>query len=258
MPGMTDRIDGTTKLDAAQGGSPGSAMGAYQDLVLGSRSLLRLAHYEFVVAWGAVLPGALGLAFRQLTWRGSLFGRIGRGSIWERNIRLWHPRKMWIGDRVAVDEGCQLDARGCAPGEFRIGDGALISRGCILSGKDGSLSIGPRANIGAGCVMYSFTRIEIGADTMLAANCYVGGGGYVVRGRTDIPMSAQPRKRLGVVIEDDCWLGAGVTVIDGVRVGRGSVIGAGAVVTHDVAPYSIMAGVPARRIGSRSTEAREG
>jgi galactoside O-acetyltransferase len=60
------------------------------------------------------------------------------------------------------------------------------------------------------------------------------------------------------VIEDDCWLGAGVTVMDGVRVGRGSVIGAGAVVTHDVPPYSIMAGVPARSIGSRSIEPQAG
>lgn len=255
---MGDKIDGSIKLEAAQGVSPGSALSAYQDLVLGSRSLLRLAHYEVVVAWGAVLPGALGLAFRKLFWRGGLFGRIGRGTLWERNIRLWHPRKMWIGDRVAVDEGCQLDARGCAPGQFRIGDGALISRGCILSSKDGSLSIGARANIGAACIMYSFTRIDIGANSLLAANCYIGGGGYLVRGRTDIPMSDQPCTQLGVVIEDDCWLGAGVTVIDGVRIGRGSVIGAGAVVTRDVEPFSIMAGVPARRIGSRAHGPNEG
>jgi acetyltransferase-like isoleucine patch superfamily enzyme len=255
---MGDKIDGATMLEAAQGGSPSGALAAYQDLVLGSRSLLRLVHYEIVVAWGAVLPGALGLAFRKFAWRGGLFGRIGRGALWERNVRLWHPRKMWIGDRVAVDEGCQLDARGCVPGQFRIGDGALISRGCIISGKDGSVAIGARANIGAGCVMYAFTRLDIGADTLLAANCYIGGGGYLVRGRTDIPMSVQPRAQRGVVIEDDCWLGAGVTVIDGVHIGRGSVIGAGAVVTRDVAPYSIMAGVPARCIGSRAPGQHEG
>jgi acetyltransferase-like isoleucine patch superfamily enzyme len=230
---------------------------AYQDLVLGSRSWLGLLHYELVVSWGAVLPGALGLAFRKLLWRGGLFGHLGRGTLWERNVRLWHPRKMWIGDRVTVDEGCQLDARGCAPGEFRIGDDALISRGCIISGKDGSVSIGPRANIGANCVMYAFTRIEIGADAMIAAQCYIGGGGYVVRGRTDLPFSAQPAPRRGVVIEDDCWLGAGATVLDGVRVGRGSVIGAGAVVTRDVEPYSIMLGVPARCTGRRTDGAQE-
>lgn len=255
---MTDRTDESTPLVAAQRGSAASAVASYQDLVLGSRSLLRLAHYELVVSWGSVLPGALGLAYRRMTWRGGLFGHVGRGTVWERNVRLWHPCKMWIGDRVAVDEGCQLDARGCTAGQFHIGDDALISRGCIVSAKDGPVSIGARANIGAGCVMYSFTRLEIGEDSMLAALCYVGGGGYVVRGRIDQPLSAQLAPRRGVAIERDCWLGAGVTVLDGVRVGRGSVIGAGAVVTRDVEPYSIMAGVPARRIGTRIGETREG
>jgi acetyltransferase-like isoleucine patch superfamily enzyme len=165
---------------------------------------------------------------------------------------------MWIGDRVAVDDGCQLDARGCGPGEFRIGYGALISRGCVISGKDGPLSIGPRANIGAGCVMYASTRLEIGADTMLAAQCYVGGGRYQVFGRTDLPIAEQPEPRLGVVIEDDCWLGAGVIVVDGVRIGRGSVVAAGAVVTRDVEPYSVVAGVPARLVARRNGAAAEG
>jgi acetyltransferase-like isoleucine patch superfamily enzyme len=248
---MNDRTDDSIGLKRAQSGARGSALAAYQDLVLGERSWLGLLRHEFVVSWGGVLPGAVGLAFRRLTWRGSLFGRSGQGTVWGRNVTLWHSRKMWIGDRVAVDEGCQLDARGCGPGEFRIGDGALISRGCIISGKDGPLTIGARANIGAGCVMYASTRLEIGADTMLAAQCYVGGGRYKVLGRTDVPIADQPEPRLGVVIEDDCWLGAGVVVVDGVRIGRGSVVGAGAVVTHDVEPYSVVTGIPARRMASR-------
>jgi len=136
-------------------------------------------------------------------------------------------------------------------GGFSIGDGTLVGRGCIISGKDGPLSIGARASIGAGCVMYASTRLDIGADTMLAALCYVGGGRYATRGRIDVPIAEQPEPRLGVVIEEDCWLGAGATVIDGVRIGRGSIVAAGAVVTRDVAPYSVVAGVPARRIASR-------
>lgn len=255
---MNDRTDDSIGLSRAQAGGRASALAAYRDLVLGEPSWLGLLRHELVVAWGGALPGAAGLAFRQLTWRGSLFGRPGRGVVWGRNVTLWHTRKMWIGDRVAVDEGCQLDARGCAPGEFRIGDGALISRGCVISGKDGPLSIGPRVNIGAGCVMYASTRLEIGADTMLAAQCYVGGGRYQVFGRTDVPIAEQPEPRLGVVIEDDCWLGAGVIVVDGVRIGRGSVVGAGAVVTRDVEPYSVVAGVPAKRLATRGGAGFEG
>lgn len=56
---------------------------------------------------------------------------------------------------------------------------------------------------------------------------------------------------MDVIIEDDVWIGARVTILKGVRVGKGSVIGAGSIVTKDVLPYSISAGVPARQIGVR-------
>lgn len=55
----------------------------------------------------------------------------------------------------------------------------------------------------------------------------------------------------GITVGDDVWIGFGATVMDGVTVGRGAIIGARAVVTHDVAPYEIVAGVPAKRIGVR-------
>jgi acetyltransferase-like isoleucine patch superfamily enzyme len=53
------------------------------------------------------------------------------------------------------------------------------------------------------------------------------------------------------VIEDDVWLGAGVTVVDGVTIGKGSIIGAGAVVTSDIPPYSIAVGIPAKPVRDR-------
>jgi acetyltransferase-like isoleucine patch superfamily enzyme len=62
-------------------------------------------------------------------------------------------------------------------------------------------------------------------------------------------MEAKP-----VVIEDDVWLGAGVIILPGVRLGHGCVVGAGAVVTDDVPPEAVFAGVPAVRIGSRSAK----
>jgi len=228
----------------------GSAIGAYMDLVVGARSWPRLLQHELLGCWLAGTPGALGLALRRVLWR-RLFQHSGRGVIWGRNIALRHPGKMAIGDAVVVDDQCLLDAQGCEPGGFSIGTGTLISRDCVISGKDGPLTIGQRVNIGAGCILYASTRLEIGADTMLAALCYIGGGRYTTRGRVDIPIAAQALPRLGVVIEEDCWLGAGVIVIDGVRIGRGSVIAAGAVVTKDVAPYSVVAGVPGRLVANR-------
>ena len=132
-----------------------------------------------------------------------------------------------------------------------MAEGAMISRGCLLSAKEGGIVIGERATLGAGCVLYSFGGIEIGADSMIAAQCYIGGGRYDPRGSMEVPMHRQPLPGRGVVIESGCWLGAGVTVADGVRIGRGSVIGAGAVVLRDVAQETIVGGVPARPLGLR-------
>jgi acetyltransferase-like isoleucine patch superfamily enzyme len=56
------------------------------------------------------------------------------------------------------------------------------------------------------------------------------------------------------VIEDDCWLGTGVKVLDGVTIGQGSVVGAGAVVTKDIPPYSVAVGIPSKVIAQRNNK----
>ncbi len=228
----------------------GSALRGYQDLVVGSRSWLALIRHEFVAGWGAKLPGAAGLAFRKLLWP-SLFHQLGRGTVFGQDVIVRHPGKMTFASDVVVDDNCYLDAKGCGPGQFVVAHGAMISRGCLLSAKEGGISIGERATVGASCVFYSFGGIEIGADTMIAAQCYIGGGRYDPRGSLEVPMHRQPLPGRGVVIEEDCWLGAGVTVVDGVRIGRGSIIAAGAVVTRDVVAETIVAGVPAKSLGPR-------
>ncbi len=69
--------------------------------------------------------------------------------------------------------------------------------------------------------------------------------------RTDIPMTRQGYNNAPIVIEDDVWIGFRAVVLAGVTIGRGSIVGSGAVVTKDVAPYSVVGGVPARVIKSR-------
>jgi acetyltransferase-like isoleucine patch superfamily enzyme len=244
-------------LARGKSASSSSALQAYLDLQVGSSRFLDLLKYELLVSMGMPLPGAIGLAFRRLTWP-LVFERSGRNVIWGRNVVVRHPGKMRIGDAVLIDDDCFFDAKGSSDGGFRVGDGVLISRGCIVSGKGGNLEIGPRVNIGAYCQIWSMGGLSIGADTRLAGKCYVGGGGYDPDGPTDVPMSEQAVVPGAIEIGSDCWLGAGVVVLPGVTVGHGSVIGAGSVVTRDIPAYSVAVGAPARVIRRRRLAPPEG
>jgi acetyltransferase-like isoleucine patch superfamily enzyme len=92
-------------------------------------------------------------------------------------------------------------------------------------------------------------QVEIGRNCMIGPHCYITDGNHGMK--MSLPIKKQPMTAAPVVIEDDVWLGAGVIVLKGVRIGRGAVIGAGSVVTRNIEPFMIAVGTPARAIGRR-------
>jgi len=123
--------------------------------------------------------------------------------------------------------------------------------------------IAPGARFGTG------DTVEIGDNSGLGENCYISYakiGNNVLMGpdfmylpfnhkfdRTDIPMKVQGRTEAEtLVIGDDVWIGARVVVMPGIKIGKGSIIGAGSVVTKDVPEYAIVAGSPAKVIRYRN------
>ena len=223
-----------------------SALQKYQDTVLGKSGIGSLVKFELIMLLCSWVPGALGFFLRKLLYP-SLFGSVGRGVVFGRNIVLRHPHKIRLGNHVQIDDNCVLDAKGCRAGEFRIGDNVVLSRGCVLSAKYGSLAVGEYSNFGANCLVYSAKEVTIGRDTLLAAQCYVGGSMYHFEDPA-LPPIQQGFYAEGVHIGNGCWLGAGGKVIDGVTVGDGVVLGTGAVVTKDVSENTVVAGVLARAI----------
>ncbi len=119
----------------------------------------------------------------------------------------------------------------------------------VVRGVPGRITIGAHTGIGDYTIINAVESIEIGSRVMIASHCHVTDADHDMDGRE--PMQTQGRTARPVVIEDEAWIASGVTITSGVRIGRGAVVGAGAVVTRSVEPFAIVAGVPARQIGSR-------
>jgi len=221
----------------------------YMDLVVGERGWGALLRYELVMLLSSWVPGALGLFLRSRLFP-LLLGACGRNVSFGVNVALRHPRKIHLGDDVAVDDGCILDAKGTANRGIRVGSRVFLGRNTIVACKDGDILIEDGVNVSYQCAVFSASSVRIGADTLLAAYCYVVGGGHDFD-RTDVPVIRQGRPSRGIDIGRGAWLGAGAVILDGVSVGHDAVIGAHAVVTEDVPPFAVAAGAPARVLRDR-------
>ncbi len=128
---------------------------------------------------------------------------------------------------------------------------AIESRG--LQRFAPSLCFGNGVTMEYDCHIGCINKVQIGARVLIASRVYISDHSH--GGTTFKDLSAPPNERLlqskgPVIIEDDVWLGEGVAVMPGVRIGHSSIIGANSVVTKDIPPNSVAAGVPARVIKS--------
>lgn len=226
----------------------------YMDLVIGERGWGALVRYELVMLCSAWVPGALGLLLRAKLYP-LLLGACGRNVSFGVNVTLRHPRKIRIQDDVAIDDGCVLDAKGAANQGIQVGRRVFLGRNSILACKDGDIVLEDGVNVSYNCAVFSASSVRIGAQTLLAAYCYVVGGGHDFD-QLDRPVVQQGRPSKGIEIGPGGWLGAGAVILDGVSVGHDAVIGAHAVVTQDIPPFAVAAGAPARVVRDRQNGAR--
>lgn len=223
----------------------------YRQLFLGEKGFLFLIKYELIMLLFSPVPGALGFFLRKAFYP-FLLKKVGRGVVFGRNITLRHPHKIVIGGNVMIDDNVVLDAKGSDNEGIVIGDSVIIGRNTILSCKEGSICLQDSCNISANCSLLSETKIRVGRFTFMAGHCYLVAGGNHSYARKDIPIMFQPSlDKGGIDIGEDVWIGASVTVLDGVRIGRGCVLGAGSVLKDSLEAFSIAVGVPARKIKER-------
>ena len=229
-----------------------SKLKRYQELIIGNDKFSTLVKYEFIILLFSRLPGALGIFLRGKFYP-SLFGAVGKGVVFGTNMVIRHPKKIFLGDNIIIDDNVLLDAKGSDESRITLKNDVFVGRNSILSCKGGEIILDERANVGFNCEIFSSNRVVIGKDNLIAAYTYIVGGGNYKLERTDIPINQQPdfEGKGGVVTEDDVWLAAHVVLLDGTRIGKGSVVAAGAIVSGEIPPYSIAGGVPAKIIKSR-------
>jgi len=199
----------------------------------------------FLFGW---IPTIIGVGIRSLFYH--LIMNIDGLAAIENGVRIRFADNIKLGRGVYIDTGAYLHA---CPQGIEIGDNTIIMHGAILhvyNFRDmphSRIKIGKDSLIGEYSVVRGQGGVEIGDRVYTSPFTQIIAVNHVFddpgRSFVDQGITAE-----GIVIEDDVWLGAGVIITDGVRVGKGAVVAAGAVVTKDVAPYTVIGGVPARLI----------
>jgi acetyltransferase-like isoleucine patch superfamily enzyme len=157
------------------------------------------------------------------------FCALGNNVIFEAGVLVFHPENIRIGSNVYVGHNAIL--KGYVRNQMILGDNTWIGQQCFFHSA-GGLRIGSCVGIGPGVKIITSAHIEEGPG---------------------VPILFSDIATAEVVIEDDCDVGVGAIILPGVTIGRGSIIAAGAVVTKDVKPLSVVAGIPARLLRKRSS-----
>ncbi|PDV96439.1 acyltransferase [Candidatus Chloroploca asiatica] len=222
-----------------------------------SRQASSLPQYVFeqlVQASLGWVPSIVGVGLRAVAYK-SILDMKGMAAI-EDGVRIRFASHVRLGKGVYLDHGVYLHA---CPGGITLGDESLVMKNAILHVYNfrelphSHITIGARSLIGESCILRGQGGIQIGDDVYLGTLVQVLAVNHVINDTTR-PISHQGITAQGITIETGAWIGSGAILLDGVRIGRNSVVGAGAVVTKDVPDYSVAVGNPARVVRNLQTD----
>lgn len=171
-----------------------------------------------------------------------------------RRVRVEHGYHVSTGPSLILDDGVfisGLSEKGVVLGRnVTVGQGTVIVGTGVVARRGVGVVIGNRSGVGAHSYVGGQGGVRIGDDVIMGPGVRIFSENHVYSDR-DMTIRLQGETRREVVIEDDCWIGAGATILSGVVVGRGAVVAAGAVVNRSVEPFTVVGGVPAKPIAGR-------
>lgn len=214
------------------------------------RSRRKEAILTTLVGWVPLSPG---FTLRQKLYRG-IFARMGAPVFIRPGAEFVQTDCIEVGDRVSIQRGARVDSKGRNT-KIVLANWVHLDRGVDIrtTGDNCHIEIGEHTAVNPYSCIHGPGSIKIGKDCLIASHVGIYANNHIFAD-PDRPIREQGLTCKGIVIEDDCWLGSGVKVLDGVTIGRGSVIGAGAVVTKDIPPYSVAVGVPAKVVAQRGNQ----
>ncbi len=248
--GDKDSLNGRTQKDTLKTLERGliANFWNYVERVTGQHSLRRFVLQGLLLTLLTDFPSILGVILRGHSYR-KVLGNFGRNCFIEKNVRFRVPSNIFLGDRVFIDENTCLDAT-YPNSEIRLGNDVTIGRNCVLKAGTGKIIVHDGVGIARSTHLGGGGGIEVGENSMLGDKVEVISGQHVFDDPS-IPIKYQGSRYEKIEIGRDVWIGAMVIVLPGVKIGEGSVIGAGAVVTRNIPSYSVATGVPANVIKKR-------
>ena len=185
-----------------------------------------------------IFRGMLKVAGSALLRRVALLWQVRRGRAW---IHVRVRPSLILEDFVQINA---LSEKGVVFGRnVTIGKGAIIACTGVIANRGVGLEIGDNSAVGAQSFLGCQGGIKLGSNVIMGPGVRIFSENHGYED-TAVPIRLQGETRKGVVVEDDCWVGAGVTILDGARIGTGSIIAAGSVVSKDIPPFSVAAACP--------------
>tara|TARA_B100001250_G_scaffold408900_1_gene432161 strand:+ start:630 stop:1235 length:606 start_codon:yes stop_codon:yes gene_type:complete len=182
----------------------------------------------------ANIPGQTGIILRRFYFNKRL-AKPSRGIRIETGIKIDSPKFVSIGSNSYLGVNCKIYASPLAP--ISIGSNLSVNSNVMINARgEGGIKIGNNVLIGPNVVIRSNNH------------CF---------SNPDVPITNQGMNKGEIIIEDDVWIASNSVVLPECRIGRGSIVAAGAVVTKDVPPFTVVGGYPAKSIGSRRQRSKD-